>query len=178
MSQVTITEALAELKTIDKRVQKKREFILSFLLRQEMMKDPLQADGGAVSAIKREQQSIGDLLERKVAIRRAIQTANAVMFVVIGNDKRTIADWLVWRRDVAPLKQQFFNELRGRIEATRQEAQRKGVQVVNGEAQKPTDIIVNVNEQELAKQIEAMEETLGVLDGQLSLKNATMTIDV
>ena len=68
--------------------------------------------------------------------------------------------------------------MHGRIEAMRQDAQRKGFQIVSGEAQKPTDIIVNVNEQELAKQIEVLEEMLGVLDGQLSLKNATMTIDI
>ena len=178
MSKITITEALAELKTIDKRIEKKRQFILSYILRQDMMKDPLEKDGGSISAIRREQQSIQDLLERKVSIRRAIQDANADTSVAIGNDTRTIADWLVWRREVAPLKQQFLNELRAKIEATRQDAQRKGIAVVNGEAVKPTDIIVNVNEQELAKQIEALEETLGILDGKLSLQNALMTIDV
>lgn len=42
---------------------------------------------------------------------------------------------------------------------------------------KPTDIVVNVDEQQLAKDIERLEETLGTLDGVLSLKNATVMLD-
>jgi hypothetical protein len=36
--------------------------------------------------------------------------------------------------------------------------------------------VININEQELAKEIELLEDTLGQLDGQLSLKNATVPI--
>src|SRR5277367_6394116 len=105
MPPVTITEALAELKTIDKRIQKKREFVLGYLLRQEMFKDPLERDGGSVSAIKREMQSIRDLEERKIGIRRAIQQANERTNVTVGKQTRSIADWLVWKREVAPAYQ-------------------------------------------------------------------------
>src|SRR5215831_611359 len=101
MAQITITEALAELKTIDKRIEKKREFVLSYLLRQEMFKDPLEKDGGSVSAIRREMQSIVDLEERRITIRRAVQQANERNSVMVGKQTRTIADWLVWRREVA-----------------------------------------------------------------------------
>ena len=61
---------------------------------------PLSA-GGSVSAIKRELQAIHDLEERMVRIRRAIQHANQVTNVTIGKQARSIADWLVWRRDVS-----------------------------------------------------------------------------
>ncbi len=179
---ITVTEALAEIKTIDKRVQKKREFIVAYLLRPDALKDPLQSDGGSVSAILRERQSIADLLERKISIRRAIQVANSVHTITIGEDTRTLADWLVWRRDVAPIQQQMLNELRMKIEGARQESQRRGNQLYNAAAitdsVKPTDIIVNLSEQNLARQAEALEEALSTLDGQLSLKNATMTLDV
>ena len=37
---------------------------------------------------------------------------------------------------------------------------------------------MNLSEQELVRQSELMEETLGALDGQLSLKSATLTIEV
>lgn len=178
MAQISITEALAELKTIDKRIEKKGKFILAYVYRQEMLKDPHEKDGGSAEVIKREQQAIHDLLERKVTIRRAIQEANSTNFVTIGDEKRTIADWLVWRREVAPLQEVILNQLSGRIDTARQEAQRKGVSLVNNEAQKPTDIIVNVNEKELARQIEHLAEILGALDGQLSLKNATLLVDV
>jgi hypothetical protein len=179
MAQITITEALAELKTIDKRIAKKREFILGYLLRQEMFKDPLEKDGGSLSAIKRELQAIHDLEERKITIRRAIQQTNERSSVTVARQTRSIADWLVWRRDVAPQQQQFLASVRTRIEQARQEAARKGAGLATSpDAAKPNDVIVNVNEQELARDIEALEEVLGQLDGQLSLKNATLLIDV
>lgn len=40
------------------------------------------------------------------------------------------------------------------------------------------DIRVNVSENDLAKDLEQMETILGTLDGQLSLKNATVVIEV
>ena len=179
MAQTTITEALAELKTIDKRIAKKREFVLSYLLRQEMFKDPLEKDGGSVSAIRREMQSIVDLEERRITIRRAVQQANERHSVTVGRQARTIADWLVWRRDVAPVYQQFLANVRTKIEQARQEAARKGAGLAGtAETAKPNDVIVNVNEQELAREIEGLEDILGTLDGQLSLKNATLMIDV
>jgi hypothetical protein len=179
MAQTTITEALAELKTIDKRIAKKREFVLGYLLRQEMFKDPLEKDGGSVSAIKRELQSIHDLEERKIVIRRAVQRANEQNTIAVGRQSRTIADWLVWRREVAPVQQTFLANIRTKIEQARQEAARKGAGLsASAESAKPNDVIVNVNEQELAREIEALEEILGTLDGQLSLRNATLTIDV
>jgi hypothetical protein len=178
MAQITITEALAELKTIDKRIAKKREFVLAYLLRQEMFKDPLERDGGSVSAIKRETQAIRDLEERKIVIRRAIQRANEHNSVTVGKQSRSIADWLVWRREVAPVQQQFLASIRGKIEQARQEATRKGGGLsTSAESAKPNDVIVNINEQDLARDIEQLEEVLGALDGQLSLKNATLTID-
>jgi hypothetical protein len=179
MAQITITEALAEIKTIDKRIEKKREFILSYLLRQEMFKDPLEKEGGSVSAIRRELQAIHDLEERRIAIRRAINAANERATITIGEQTRTIADWLVWRREVAPRQSQFLSSLRSKIDQARQEATRKGAGLAtSAETARPNDVVVNLNEQELARQIEALEEVLGNLDGQLSLKNATLTIEL
>ena len=51
--QLTITEALAEIKTLEKRIQKKQEFVGSFLYRQEQFKDPLAAQGGSPAALPR-----------------------------------------------------------------------------------------------------------------------------
>lgn len=175
---ITITEALAELKLIDKKVDQKRKFIGQYLLRQEALKDPLEKDGGSVSAIVRERQAINDLLERKIAIRRGIQEANSSTRVTICGVERTISDWLTWRRDCAPALQGMLMGVATHINNTRNEAQRKGLTVVSGVAEKPTDIVVNVNEQEVANATEKMEEVLGILDGQLSLKNATITINV
>ena len=175
---ISLVEALAETKTVEKRIGKKREFVLAYLLRQEKFKDPLEKEGGSVSAIQRELQAIHDLEERKIAIRREIQKVNATNSITVGGETRSIADWLAWRREVAPGIQKFQQDVRQRIEAHRQQAMRAGAAVTSGGEAKPDDIIVNMSESTLAAQIERLEETLGTLDGLLSLKNATLILDL
>jgi hypothetical protein len=179
---ITITEALAEIKTIGKRVEKKRDFVLSYLYRQEGLKDPLEKDGGSVEAIRREIQAINDLENRVVTLRRGIQHANDKTEVTIKDNVMTIADWLTWRRDVAPSVQTFQHTMRQRLAMVRETAKRGGSQVIGAMASvstdaKPTDYVINIDEAELARKIESLEELLGVLDGQLSLKNATIMIE-
>ena len=175
---LTITEALAEIKTVEKRIQKKREAILPFVFRQEMLRDPHEKDGGSAVVVQQELQAVGDLQERVIAIRRAIQEANSTTDITVGGETRSISDWLVWRREVAPQRQQLYVDIRNAINNMRAQAQQKGLQVVASESGNQSDIVVNVNEKKLAAQIEALEEVLGTLDGQLSLKNATVTIEL
>lgn len=178
--QTTITEALAEIKTIGKRIEKRREFIVQYIARQDGLKDPLANQGGSQSVIKEEQQGIRDLEERIVKIRRAIQDANADASLTVGGQTRSIADWLVWRREVSAGQVAFTNKLRGAVQGIRRDAQQKGFGVTTDPkaAANPSDVIVNVDEAGLAKEAEAQEEILGTLDGLLSLKNATLTIEI
>lgn len=179
---LTITEALAEIKTIGKRVEKKREYIRGFLFRQEGLKDPLEKDGGSIEVIRREMQSVEDLCKRIVTLRRGIARANDTTQVTVNEMTMSISDWLTWRRDVAPFHQQFLAQLRSQLGSLRTQATRGGHQVIGAVASvssdaKPTDYVVNIDEAQLAKSIEGMEEALGALDGQLSLKNATVMIE-
>lgn len=175
---MTITEALAELRMIDKRIEKKREFIGAYLLRPERLKDPLEKDGGSFTAIASEMQSVRDLEEEKVRIRRAIQRANEATSVTVGKQERSIADWLVWRRDVAPGSQAFLRQVSGAIARHRQEALKTGAKLTSqDDASGPNDIVVNLNERTLSETIEDLDASLETLDGQLSLKNATTTIN-
>ena len=180
MAKLTMTEALAELKTIDKKIQKKCEFIHTYLLRFEQMKDPLLQEGGSVTAIEREFQGIKDLEDRKVLIRRRIAETNLETMVTVNNVSRSIADWLVWRRDVSKAHADFLKMLHMKVEQARQEAAKRGSSLVSVDIAnaKTNDIVVNLNEKKLAAQREELEEILGNLDGQLSLKNAVTTIDV
>lgn len=73
---LTITEALAEVKTIKARVTKKQEGIMRYFARDARLKDPLLAEGGSSIWIERERQAIKDLLARMVTIRTAIQRKN------------------------------------------------------------------------------------------------------
>jgi hypothetical protein len=177
---ITITEALAEIKTVAKRIEKKRDFIRAYLSRQEGVRDPLEKQGGSFDNIAKEQQSIMDLENRIVTLRRGIQVANETTTVTINGTSRTISDWLVWRREAAPMHRDFLNSVRQTLNDIREGAKRKGANIINASVvdnnSKPTDIIVNIDEARLANDIEQFEITLGQLDGVLSLKNATVAI--
>lgn len=179
MSKLTITEALAELKTIDKRAAKKHEFIKQYLMRPRQMMDPHEKDGGSPTILIRERQSLFDLLERRVRIRTAITKANSTETITVNGKTRTIAEWLTWRRDVAPLVGKQLAELAQGIQQVRAQLRAKGVALTaSGEGQGDNDVLVNINEKELSESIENHETTLGTLDGQFSLKNATIVVEV
>lgn len=180
MARMTITEGLAEIKTIGAKVKKKQEYIRSYLVRQDFIKDPLAQDGGSFEVIKRERQAIGDLNQRLINLRVAIIYSNMITDITIAEQKRTVEQWLVWRRDVAPTHREFLSAMRQVVNATRSEAAKKGfaTQSASEPAKNPNDVLVNISESELAKDIEDLETALGTLDGQLSLKNATTFIEV
>lgn len=174
---MTITEALAEIKLIDAKIEKKRLQIRTFLYRQEMMKDPLLKDGGSESFIAREYQAIADLEARKVALRIEIANTNSVTPVTVGGVTRSISEWLVWRREVLPTKKQFLQGLRTQLDSVRRDAQARGVRVGDPSgAVAPQDFIVNFDEAQLAREIEKLTDIEGTLDGQLSMKNATVQV--
>lgn len=177
---ITITEALAEIKTIGKRLNKKRESIYSFLARQEGVRDPLEKEGGSPQFIQQERQGITDLEDRIIALRRGIQHANDETQVTINGDTRTISEWLTFRRDVAPGRRAWLDQVRGRLSNMRDSAKKQGVAMISATAissdVKPTDFVINLDEVAIARELEQLEDTLGQLDGQLSLKNATVMI--
>jgi len=178
MNKTTITEALAELKTLDKRISSKRESIKGFLTRREGLKDPLEKDGGSMEFIKRERQALGDLNARRINIRTAIQRVNHTIPIEICGVTKTLAEWLTWRKEVAPDEQRFLSQVRQAVLVERTNVTRQGGSVVEaGKDGKLTDLVVNVDEAQLAKEHEQIEEILGTLDGVLSLKNATVTIE-
>jgi len=181
MAQLTITEALAEIKTIGKRVDAKRQFVSQYVARQEIVRVPLANQGGSAAAIKAELQSIHDLEERAINIRLAINAANVATMVTVAEVTRSIAGWITWRRDVAPKVKAFQAGMRSGIANIRRESLQKGmniVQSVNSTEQSDKNVVINVDELALAKEAEEMENVLGTLDGLLSLKNATVLIDV
>ena len=179
MEQITITEALAEIKTIGKRVQSKQDFVKTYLGRFAMNRDPLEKDGGSVAAVASALQAIRDLMERTVSIRRAIQHANEKNVIVVEGQSRSIADWLVWRREVAPQQKALYQMLQGGIANARNEAKKRDSRIVEGDSGAANlDVIISVSESQLANDIENLETILGTLDGQLSLKNATITIKI
>jgi hypothetical protein len=184
MSKLTITEALQEIKTIGKRLEKKRQSISPYLARDSRVRDPLEKDGGSEKFINSERQAIADLENRVVAIRTAIQRSNLDSSITVGTKGRTVAEWLTWRRELAAGHKSFLSSISAGLTNVRNEVQKKGGKVIAAvavnEAVGPNDppqLVINVDERKLIQDIEEIEETLGTLDGKLSLFNATTVID-
>lgn len=176
---MTITEALAEIKTILKRIQSKREFVETYQLRLDSLKDPLEKDGGSAKAVAEATQAIYDLEQRIIDLRHAIQYANENTAFEIEGVQRTIADWLIWRREIAPGQERFLTTLTGRLAAARQQVSGQKYQWGKEVSQeKQADIVVNIDETKLNKDKEKIKNILGQLDGQLSLKNATILLNI
>lgn len=175
---MTITEALAEMKTLAKRIEKKRESIAPYLLRQSIVLDPLAEQGGSKEFIRRERQALDDMERRMVAIRTGIQRVNHQTPITIEGETRTVAEWLTWRKEIAPGRQQFVTRMRGTITKVRDDFAKKGGAVSEDAKAGENNVIVNVDELALIKEIEQMENVLGQLDGQLSLKNATVLVEI
>lgn len=173
----TITEALAEIKTINKRILKKNEFVQQYLVRSEQMRDPLEKDGGSRVVIAQERQAIHDLEERWINIRTQIALANATNSLTIDGITRTIAEWLTWRREISPGQLGLLRGLSGGIQRVREEAHSRNLTIA-ASGTSEGDVIVNIDEKELAEMAEGMETILGQLDGLLSLKNAQIEINV
>ncbi len=174
---MTITEGLAEIKTISKRLAKKRQFVLDNLFLEGRAKDPFENEGGSTTVIVNARQSILDLEARIIDIRSAINKKNMEEEITITGITLTVADWILWRREVAPGQVNFLNQMRAGIANIRVQVTSKQMTLVEGVAE-PNQVSVFVKELALATEIEKLEETLGTLDGQLSLKNATVTIEV
>ena len=174
---ITITEALQEVKTLIKRIEKKQEFIRGFLWRQNHLRDPHEKDGGSRDLIKKERQAIKDLENNIIDLRRGIATANAQNNITVCGETMSIADWIVWRREIATGRREFLKQLQSRIQNARLQALHNGVSVVDTDSKvSVSELIINIDEKELADELEKIVEIMSTLDGQLSLKNSTVKI--
>lgn len=176
----TITEGLAELKTLRKRIDKKRESLGPYLARAEAVRDPLEKQGGSEKHIKAERQAVNDLELHYVELRRKIAVANDNTAVTSCGVTLSISEWLIWRREIAPQRRSWLDGMMNGIKQLRAKTQQRGNSMISATAisadTKPDDIVVNIDEVALNKEREELEEILGILDGQLSLKNATTEI--
>lgn len=176
----SITEALAELKTIDKRIQAAAEFISKYAIRQGSTIDPLDDEGGSHVIVPQKMQSITDLLERKLAIRTAINKVNAVTNVTVCGVTKTVAEWIVWRRECSGKELLHLTNFQRGIMDARQQCNAKQMTLKDDGTQpsKVTEVSSFIKELALQKRIEWIHEVNGTLDGKLSLVNATTLVEV
>jgi hypothetical protein len=182
MAQVTITEALAETKTISARINSAQTAIQRHLVRDARMVDPLANVGGSEKFVAEQRQSIRDLQNRLVDIRTKIQDANRATSLTIADRTMSVAEWLNWRREVASNEGNFLTALSGIISNSRGGAgsftgfrARLTSEAVDS---KPIDIVSSIDERSLAVEIDKHAQIVGELDGRLSLINATTYIEL
>ncbi len=178
---ITITEALAEIKTIKARILKKRASVVTYFARDARLKDPLEKEGGTRAWSRTQMQSIHDLEARLVAIRCAIQEKNLATPLTLDGETKSLSAWLVWRREVSAEAKNFVETMSKNVGRIRNEALQQEMRdrtATSRESPQIPEVEFALDEAEIARMVEAMETRLGSLDGRLSLLNATVQIDL
>lgn len=179
MTKMTITEALAEIKLINDKVNKKRGIVMDNLVRAKHIPDSLITKGGTPAVIASEVQSIIDLEARLSKIRCAIMAANLANTAECNGITDTLYGWLVWKREVARNRASFYEQIYSQTKRKIDQAVTQ-VQVYKNDAGTP--LVVEwetaLPYMEYATKHNDVTETLNKLDGILSLKNATIMIEV
>lgn len=196
MREITITEALAEIPTTMNRVKEKMVGMVPYLIRPKDSIDPMKDDGGVEAFIEKERQSISDLLTKIVHIRTAVAQINLVTQLEVEGRKMSVAEWLVWKREVAPHLKTMYDAMlkavrearspRALMEAVSRQADKYAdIRRLGGRGQqeepdpsKLIQIIVHFKERALLDEMDNLTKTLGGLDGKLSLLNASIKIKV
>lgn len=173
-AKMTITEALAEIKTINARVLKKIENLNNYILRDSRVVDPLHASGGSGAYVKAEMQSIRDLGERIIRLRALIQLANHGNKLTLSGETRSVADWLTWRREISAGQKAHIDNIIRNIQSNRKTFQKSQHDNLSNRPPGVGDgeLVVNVDEKWVLGESDRLEKLLGDLDGQLSLFNA------
>lgn len=179
MERMTITEALSEIKLIEKKVEKKKEAIISAVSRIEHLADPYAPYGGSQEFCKRENQAIHDLWGRLIKFREAIAKANIEQTITVEGITKTISQWLAWKREVQEQSLSYFQEIKNNISTVMRqvETQPKFYKTESGEPSM-VKVVFNVELSDINKQIENIVTIKEKLDGQLSLKNATVVVAI
>lgn len=165
---MTITEALAQIKLIQSKRTSLQKFILQYIVRDSRLKDPLDT---TQQKIAESLQAISDLNKRLIKIRSAIHNANTTNIVEICGIKMPISEWLVWKREVAPFDESLYEQISHKIVQSRTNVPRSQL------TQEHVDVEVGVDEEQLQELKLFRDEVFEKLDGQLSLKNATINIE-
>lgn len=180
MEKITITEALSQINLINKKIEAKQTKVLQDLVKYEHVPDPYQSQGGSEKMIAEEVQSIRDLQSKLVRIRGAISQANINNKISIGGRERSISDWLTWKREISKKEVQFaFNVYTNIKNALDRQSKQPQVYKPEGKDQPElAKLKVNTDFSYWIKEHEELNDLIENLDGQLSLKNATIFVEV
>lgn len=175
---LTITEALAEVNLLKKKIADSEMSVRSMLLRAEHVPDVFQEHGGSKEMVAKTQQSVSDMRRRLVEIRHKISKANIENEISINGRTMSIFDWLTWKREVYPsLESSLKTQLSDlQVAAKRETDSPQSWKDSEGKIH----LVVwlrNVDQKTLQDEYNSLVDTFGRLDGQLSLKNATINLN-
>lgn len=180
---MTITEALSEINLITKKIEKKKPEVIGSLVFFEGQTDPYMSEGGTKAFYHKTMRSIKDLQDRLMKIRKAIHQKNIETTLSVDGVTKTMDEWLTWKKDIYPVYSSLLQIMETGL-STEVEKNKKSPRVFKTNPQdvneefKLTKLIPSVDLGELQKEREQIISIYEKLDGQLSLKNATTTIDI
>lgn len=181
---VTITEALATIKLVPKRINAKLQAARGYLIRERSTTDPLEKEGGSEAFVAATRQSVGDLIEDLVKMRTAVlgKSLSTELTIMIGErtTTRTVQGWIIWRREAVPLLKELQGLLAIACQSAEQNAIKLKARVVEdlGVGEGRHDILVTFHQTGFHKEVEELEMVLAKLDAELSRINATTTLSV
>lgn len=177
MTKITITEALSEINLIKKKIEHKKTSMQNLFVTASHAKDPYAEEGGSAAFLKKEFQALTDLRTRFVKLRAAISVANMDTEVTINERTMSIHDWLTWKREIVKEEQTFTNAVVTSVNATLNQVQRSPQCYDDAEGKKHLVVFnTNIDLPSFVKRQENLTTMLENLDGQLSLKNATVMV--
>lgn len=181
METLKITQALSEIKLAEKKIASSLTFVLKNAKRDERLRDPFEKDKTTQEAmVKAELQSIADNEKRVVSLRMAINKANLENSITIEGQTKTIAEWIIWKRDILPRLQDRLERMNKELvvspkvttsaELWQREVNRQAPEVVNH--------VFNISEKKLLEEIQLVQSIEEKLDGMLSLSNANIDVTI
>ena len=163
--QISITQALAELKLLDKRINKALDNVTWADVKTKSR--PVDTEKFA-KTVKAEYQSFTDLVKRRDTIKRAVVKANATTRVKVGNWEGTVAEAIEYKTSIY-YKKRLLDIMRAQL--LRAKEQFKDQQeAVDGRLEK-------LLHSELGKDVKTSPETITALTNTFRENNKVELVD-
>lgn len=166
MSQtMSITQALAELKLLDKRIQKSLDYVAWAQVKTKS--NPLDTEKFARTA-KADFQSFLDLVKRRDAIKRAVVTSNATTRVKVGAWEGTVAEAIEYKTSII-YKSRLLDTMRNQLLSAK-ELYTQQQEAVDARLEK-------LLHSELGKDVKTSPETITALTNTFRENNKVELVD-
>jgi hypothetical protein len=162
---MSITQALAELKLLDKRINKSLDNVTWADIKTKSYPVDVEKFGKTVRA---EFQSFNDLVKRRDTIKRAVVRANAATRVKIGTWEGTVAEAIEYKTSIS-YKKRLLDVMRSQLISAMREFK---------EQQESVDArLEKLLHSELGKDVKTSPETITALTGSFRENNKVELVD-